>query len=273
MGATSGPPNDRMVNLVPATRLFSQRLHLPEVPFAAIPNGSSLTVETEAVTVERHRPHGVRICSIGRLERYNGHHRAIGAMPHLRKLLPCSTQGSAWAFRGRVGRREPASSLRGIRKREDDRPFHPRGCAADHRKRTYESTLRELAGNAGVAICVEFPSIPTKRRIEMAAAIRVADLVVLLSDYESQGIVVLGALSLERPVLVLDAAALAALARQGCVLAAPLWAEGRALADMMVQAMRTGDRVDTPELLRWGEITTRLLDFYRVVLRDVPCAS
>ena len=218
------------------TRLFSQRLRLPEVPFATIPNGSSLTVETHATMVEGHRPHGVRICSIGRLERYKGHHRAIGAMPHLRKLLP----GAVLQIIG---------------------------------SGTYERTLRELASNAGAANCVEFLSIPAERRVEMAAAIRAADLVVLLSDYESQGIAVLEALSLERPVLVSDAAALADLARQGCVLAAPLWAEGRALADMMVQAMRTGGRVDTSELLGWDEITTRLLDFYRVELEDVPCAS
>ncbi len=215
------------------TRLFSHRLRVPEVPFATIPNGSSLTVETNAVTVEGHRLHGVRICSIGRLERYRGHHRAIGAMPHLRKLLP-------------------------------------RAVLQIIGSGTYETPCESWRATPGVANCVG-PSLPS---VESRWPRRSGRPTWCPAQcYESQGIVVLEALSLERPVLVSDAAALADLARQGCVLAAPLWAEGRALADMMVQAMRTGDRLGTSELLGWDEITTRLLDFYRVVLRDMPCAS
>ena len=123
--------------------------------FATITNGVSpdfLDVHAESEGTQS------IICSVGRLERYKGHHRVIEALPALRKLVP-----------------DVVLYIVG------DGPYRQR--------------LETLARQLGVRDIVEFISIdPTERR-QMAELFRSAQLVTLLSDYESQGVVGLEAIA------------------------------------------------------------------------------
>src|SRR5207237_8105958 len=64
---------------------FSQRLDLPLEKFRVIPNGSDLpSIEADAVKTQD----DPLILSVGRLEKYKGHHRAIAALPALVEQEP-----------------------------------------------------------------------------------------------------------------------------------------------------------------------------------------
>lgn len=66
-------------------RLFAQRLRVPESRFSVIPNGADLPPASPADSIRSGPP---LIISIGRLERYKGHHRLIEAMPTVRVAYP-----------------------------------------------------------------------------------------------------------------------------------------------------------------------------------------
>jgi glycosyltransferase involved in cell wall biosynthesis len=65
--------------------LFQKRLGLPPEKFAVVRNGSQLPREA---TVDEHPSSVPLILSVGRLERYKGHHRMIAAMPHVLEEIP-----------------------------------------------------------------------------------------------------------------------------------------------------------------------------------------
>src|SRR5947209_376478 len=58
---------------------FAERLRLPRDRFAVIPNGSNLPEVSQARPSEA----GPLIVSVGRLERYKGHHRVLAAFPRV----------------------------------------------------------------------------------------------------------------------------------------------------------------------------------------------
>ena len=64
-------------------RRFEEIVGLPEGAITVIRNGGSLPPVREAVAPER----GL-VTSVGRLERYKGHHKAIEALPYLLKTHP-----------------------------------------------------------------------------------------------------------------------------------------------------------------------------------------
>jgi glycosyltransferase involved in cell wall biosynthesis len=180
------------------TDFFRRRLRLPESQFATITNGVSpdfLEVSSETA--------GTRtvICSVGRLERYKGHHRVIEALPALRKLVP-----------------DVVLYIIG------DGPYRAR--------------LETLARRLGVRDCVEFMSVDPGERRKMAELFRSADLVTLLSDYESQGVVGLEAIAVGRPLLVADGTALAELGRFGEVSVVPPAADKHSLAGLIARKLR-----------------------------------
>jgi glycosyltransferase involved in cell wall biosynthesis len=204
------------------TDVFRKRLHLPSEQFVIIPNGAQLPESTPDVHCQ---PDGALIVSVGRLERYKGHHRVIAALPY-------------------VLARRPDTRLRIV----------GRG--------PYEGELRRLACELGVADRVETGAIAASDRDGMASVLSRAALVTLLSEYESQGIAVFEALKLRRPVLVADTSALSDLAHQRLVRAVPLESSPQQVAEAILQQL---DHPLTPQdvpVPSWDDCSNRLLALY-----------
>ncbi len=206
---------------------FERKLRLPADRFATVPSGTSLPVlpaddlRSSSRTV---------VCSVGRLEKYKGHHRMISALPHLRRALP-------------------------------DARLVIIGSGP------YEGRLRKLGDRCGVAEHIEFISVPSNDRQEMARLLRDTSLVVLLSDYESQGLAAYEALASSRPVLLSNTAALGELATELGVRSIPPDAEPAELARAVHQAILERPVDVSGHLLEWDEIVTMLEDVYRTILK------
>src|SRR6185312_2251992 len=112
-----------------------------------IPNGADLSEPPHNLTGTCSVP---LITSVGRLERYKGHHRVIEALPYIRARRP--------EARLRILGRGP-----------------------------YEPQLRRLADRLNVARHVEIGALPPSDRSAIAGVLAESSVVVLLSDYESQG--------------------------------------------------------------------------------------
>jgi glycosyltransferase involved in cell wall biosynthesis len=165
------------------------------------------------------------ILSIGRLERYKGHHRAIEALSALRERIPAARLlilGSG----------------------------------------SYENQLRNLAGGLGLAEAVEIRSIPASSRGELVDTIASAGVVVLLSEYESHPVAVMEALSLGRPVVVAATTGLLELAEAGLVRSVPINAPAEDVADVLAQELREPTLPST-NLPTWDECVDQLLDVYQ----------
>ena len=164
------------------------------------------------------------LLSIGRLESYKGHHRIIQAL-------------------GTLERARPGVRLRIV----GTGPF--------------EQNLRSLADQLGVAHLVEIASVPADRRDEMARLLQSAACVVMLSEYESQGLAIQEALGLGRPLLVSDNSALRELARHPNVRAVGADATSGEIAAALSELI-DAPSVVPPPVFTWDECTEALLDVY-----------
>lgn len=213
--------------------LYGQQLRLPAERFAFIPNGADLprvAPQPGAATA------GPLIASVGRLERYKGHHRAIAALPE-------------------VLRHYPAARLRIV------------GTGP------YEEPLRRMAARLGVAGRVEIGGIPPTERHAMAALLASSALVTLLSDYETHPIAALEALALGRPVLVADTSGLGELASRGLARAVPLASTSAQVAAAIVEQLRAPLVPPPIELPTWDDCAADLLKLYHSIAGRPPCAS
>lgn len=214
---------------------FSKRLRLSETQFTLIPNGADLPnlPDEELIPVEE----GL-IVSIGRLEQYKGHQRAIAALP---KILEQRPDAHLWIA----------------------------GAGP------YESKLWELAHQLGVAHRVDIHAIPASDRQRMARELSKAALVVLFSEFETHPLAVLEAISLGRPVLVTDTSGLRELSQKGLAQAIPLQSTSAQIADAIVEQLqrpqKPGSRVD---LQTWDDCAAGLLELYAsIVARRTACIS
>ncbi len=216
--------------------LLSRRLRLPENQFTLIPNGADLPNlnlgEGESVPVEN----GL-IVSIGRLEQYKGHQRAIAALP---KILEQRPDAHLW-----IAGKGP-----------------------------YESKLWELAHQIGVADRVDIHAIPASDRQRMARELSKAALVVLFSEFETHPIAVLEAVSLGRPVLVTDTSGLSELAQKGLGRAIPLKSTPSQIAEAIVDQLQQPQKQIQINLPTWDECAEGLLSLYsNIVARRTACIS
>jgi glycosyltransferase involved in cell wall biosynthesis len=214
------------------SKFFRERLRLPSEQFVVIPNGAYMpNVDDTSVP----NTDGRLIVSVGRLERYKGHHRVIAALPKV--IAQC-----------------PDVHLRIV------------GTGP------YEGNLRRIARELGVADRVEIRAVSGSDRGQMASVLLGATLVILLSDYESQSISVMEALALGRPVLVADTSALHELAVHGLVQATPLGGTAdevaAAMLDQLYQPLVPG-KLDLPT---WDACFSQLSALYYNVIRRVQCA-
>jgi glycosyltransferase involved in cell wall biosynthesis len=214
---------------------FRERLHLPGSQFVVIPNGAHhLPYRPEQARQTRN---GTLIVSVGRLERYKGHHRVIAALPKVLEEVP--------DVRLRIVGTGP-----------------------------YESSLWKMARELGVSERVEIQAVPPGDKDGMAEVIAQADLVTLLSEYEAQGIAVLEALALGRPVLVTGASALQEFADRGLARAVPLTSTPEDVAQAVVNQLRQPLMPPINVALpTWDQCAADLFTLYQTVIRRSLCVS
>jgi glycosyltransferase involved in cell wall biosynthesis len=218
-------------------KFFRERLRLPAERFAVIPNGAHLPHMFEPADEATEKAgDGPLIVSIGRLERYKGHQRVIAALPKVLEQVPDA--------RVRIIGAGP-----------------------------YESTLQKMARRLGVAERVEIRAVPAGDRGGMAALIARADLITLLSEYESQGIAAMEALALGRPVLVAATSALQELVHRGLACAVHLESTPEKVAAAVVSQLRQPLVPQKVALPTWDACTASLLALYQSIARRAPCAS
>jgi glycosyltransferase involved in cell wall biosynthesis len=172
-------------------------------------------------------PHGRLIMSVGRLEPYKGHRRVIAALP-------------------RVIEREPDARL------------WIAGSGPD------EPVLRRLAAKLGVAERVE---IGAADRTTMAGRLKGADVMVLLSDFETHPLAVLEAASLGIPAVVADNSGMAELAKQGFAHAVSLGGPPETHAEAIVHAMNDAPPTPVGEIPTWDGCARKLAALYQAVAR------
>ena len=202
-------------------RLFAGVPGIPGRRLVVIPNGADLP----ALTGPAPRVEDGLIVSLGRLERYKGHHLAIAALPAVIDRIPSA--------RLLVVGGGP-----------------------------YRDDLEQLAARLGVGERVRITSIDSSDRAGMAALLSRAAAVVLLSEYEAHAIAAIEAIALGRPVVVTDATGLhdlvdAGLAR-GVRPGAGPWEISAAICDEIASP-----RVRTTKIPSWDDAATALAAVYR----------
>jgi glycosyltransferase involved in cell wall biosynthesis/GT2 family glycosyltransferase len=194
--------------------------------FALIPNGTDLAFAETGAAPRRNG--AATIASIGRLERYKGHHRVIEALPEVLSLKP-----------------ETTLTVVGSGPYEDD--------------------LRRLAAKLGVAEQVRFTSTPADQPRAMAELLSGISVVVLMSEFETHPLVALEAAAAGCRLLVADASGLGELAREGFARAIPLDEDPAAVGRAVVEELGKPPQEKRPTLTSWDECADRLLKLYRAV--------
>jgi glycosyltransferase involved in cell wall biosynthesis len=213
------------------TNYFRDLLHLPEQQFLTIPNGFSVPVVPSS-TADSTQPQPTLIVSVGRLERYKGHQHLINALPKIRESRP-------------------------------DAKVLILGAGP------YESSLHEIARKLGVAEHVTIRSIPAENRGEMMSLLLQASLVTLLSEYESQGIAIMEALALHRPVLVADTSALSEYAERKLARAVSLDSTPEEFASAVMNQLDNPLIPDEMNLPTWDDCAERLEQLYRTTAKEL----
>lgn len=215
-------------------RYFAEQLNIAPGRFTVIPNGADFPSMPPA-----NRPAGTAptIVTIGRLERYKGHHRVIEALPGVLHALP--------DVRLRILGSGP-----------------------------YEPVLRRLAARLGVADRVRIELIPPEEREQLAQALAEASLVVLLSEGESHPLAVLEAASLGCSILVSDdGMGNTELAMRGLARMIPLSSTPAMTANAIVDQMLRPFHPAPVVLPTWDDCAHQLLALYYDIARVPLCAS
>lgn len=202
---------------------YGRELHLPAKKFALIPNGTELAFSAAGAPQRNGRP---TFATIGRLERYKGHHRVLAALPEVLRL-------------------EPKAKLLIV------------GSGP------YEADLREQAAQLGLEDAVEFTSVPGDQPEAMAELLRRVSLVVLLSEFETHPLVALEAAAAGCRLLVADTGGLSELARDGFARAVPLAQSPRQVGEAVVEELALPPQDKRPPLTSWDECAGELLALYR----------
>jgi glycosyltransferase involved in cell wall biosynthesis len=213
---------------------FSQHLHIPRDRFVVVPNGCNLP---QAAPSDEEPKDETLILSVGRLERYKGHHRVIAAMPRIRQSIPNA--------RLRIVGVGP-----------------------------YESDLRQCAEDYGVADCVEVGAISASDRSGMASLLSSASVVTLLSEYEAHPIAVIEALSMHRPVLVADTSGLREFGENRQARMVPVNSSPSQVAKALLQQIEEPIIAPVTNLPTWDDCAEGVLRVYESVSKGAAlCAS
>jgi glycosyltransferase involved in cell wall biosynthesis len=167
------------------------------------------------------------LVSVGRLERFKGHHRILGAMPDILAQAP-----------------EARLFLVG------DGP--------------YEKALHAMANRLGVADRVSICSFGPDRRASLGRLVSDADLFCLLSESEAHPIAVMEAVGAGTKALVADTTGLSELGRAGLVTTIALKASSEQIAATALD-LAAAPRTTPPQLLSWDECAEELHQLYREI--------
>jgi glycogen synthase len=224
------PLLSRAARLVAVARFeveqYGQELGLPPERFVVIPNGTELTPSAAPPARNGLPP---TLATVGRLERYKGHHLVLDAFAELL-------------------RERPEARLLVV------------GSGP------YEQELRERAAELRLGDSVEFTSVPAGDAEAMAALLGRVSLVVLMSEFETHPLVALEAAAAGCKLLVADAGGLAELAAEGLARAVPLDAGAAEVARAAGEELDKPARSVRPSLISWDESAARLDALYREVL-------
>jgi glycosyltransferase involved in cell wall biosynthesis len=191
-------------------RAVGGNVHIPVVPNGTQP----LSVAADA---EQNRGSaGPLIVSLGRLERYKGHHRVIGAMPFLLADHP------------------------------DARLLLAGGGP-------FEGALRSQVADLALGDRVQFRSFGPHERGELGAAVAAAGVMALLSEYEAHPVAVLEALSVGTPVLGVDSSGLHDLVEDGLITPVPVDASSAHIAQALGRLLDGGRAAAPPVLPTWDD--------------------
>jgi glycosyltransferase involved in cell wall biosynthesis len=185
-----------------------------------IRNGGSLPAVAGTVPTEP----GL-ILSVGRLERFKGHHRVIEALPYILKSRP-----------------EARVEILG--------------------SGPYEDELLALAAELGVADKVTISFIPPVDRAEMATRVARGSVMALLSDYEAHPVSVMEALTLGLPVVISLTSGLTELAEMGWAVGVDQHASAAETARAIEGQLDEPLLPDPSELPTWGTCAAQLADTY-----------
>jgi glycosyltransferase involved in cell wall biosynthesis len=204
--------------------LFRRSLRLSRARFALVRNGSHLppvAVDRDSIPL---------VLSIGRLERYKGHHRVVQAWPRVV-----------------AAKREARLMVLG------DGP--------------YRSALESLVDRLGVASSVSIGSIPPGNAEQMATILGRSHLVTLLSDYEAHPVAVSEALAARRPVLVARTSGLAELVDAGLARGVTRNADDRQVASAILAELDHPHVADPSQLPTWNDCAAQLAAVYVEAVR------
>jgi glycosyltransferase involved in cell wall biosynthesis len=168
------------------------------------------------------------IASVGRLERYKGHHRVVEALP---EILVSRSDARLW-----IAGSGP-----------------------------YERQLRRLAEKLGVGDRVEIRAVPVNEPETMAAELARVAVVLLLSDYETMPLAVLEAVALRRPVIVTRNTGLAELADRGLVRAISNTSGAREVAAAVLEQLHDPFIPKPLDLPSWEDCAARHHELYLAV--------
>jgi glycogen synthase len=208
--------------------LYSRVLRLPAERFELIPNGTELGPVPVPAAVEIDAAPGPVLASIGRLERYKGHHRVLAALPHVLAV-------------------RPDASLLIV------------GTGPE------ESALRRQADAMGLAERVRVTSVPAGDGAAMARLLGGVSVVVLMSDFETHPLVALEAAAAGRRLVVADRAGLHELAEDGLARAIEHGASAQLIADAILEELGKPPPTARPRVISWDECAERLLELYCAV--------
>jgi glycosyltransferase involved in cell wall biosynthesis/GT2 family glycosyltransferase len=202
---------------------YGEALGVPPERWVFIPNGTDLSFsDADLATAE---PATATLASIGRLERYKGHHRVLEAFPY-------------------VLEREPGARLLIVG------------------KGPYEDELRRQVEELGLADRVEITSVPSGDPQGMATLLGRVSLVVLMSEFESHPLVALEAAAARRRLLVAEAGGLKEIAEDGFGRGISLDSSAERVAAAALEELAKPLPDRSPSLSSWDECATALLDLY-----------
>lgn len=207
---------------------YGAALGVPRERWALIPNGTDLSFSDAGLATAE--PETVTLASIGRLERYKGHHRVLEAFPH-------------------VLEREPGARLLIVG------------------KGPYEAELQRRVEELGLAGRVEITSVPSGDPQGMATLLGGVSLVVLMSEFESHPLVALEAAAARRRLLVAEAGGLKEIAEDGFGRGIALDSSPEQIAAAALEELAKPLPERSPSLSSWDECAAALLDLYGSILK------
>jgi glycosyltransferase involved in cell wall biosynthesis len=205
--------------------IFSAAMRIPHERFTVIPNGAGIPT----ISGQSRTEGGSLIVSIGRLERYKGHHRLIEALPEVLQSVP-------------------------------DAQLRVLG------EGPYRGRLLALIDRFNLHSRVTIGGIPPTDREQLGSVLGSAALVVLLSEYEAHPVAIMEALALGRRVLVTDCSGFREMVDQDAVAAVPSHASRGQVAAALIANLRKGPLIRPISLPTWDQCADRLAAVYQGVL-------